>query len=223
MEHPRSCISCIGAELGISDNRIARLYYALWSRLFSRVFIFQFRMLAKNGAWRDATLAAMTIREADRILEVPATTHDSSEPLLAGKPDINYAILNSRIAPSGGNEHISFAGNRLHCNGGRFDKTVCCLALHPLMPPLKLALLRELRRVLRQGGALYIVDFDQPFSKKETLALRGSGTIFGKESADIHHEGTMSKQLELAGFSGIKRVYNERDILGRVSIYRARR
>lgn len=209
--------------MGISDNPFARLYRVLLSCLFSRAFFFQFKILAKNGAWRDATLAVITIRDTDRVLEVPATTHNKSEPLLAGKSNINYAILNSRISPIGGKEHISFADNRLHCTGGRFDKIVCCLALHPLMPPLKLALLRELRRVLRQGGALYIVDFDQPFSKKETLALRGSGTSFGKESADIHPEGTMSKHLELAGFSGIKRVYNERDILGRISIYRPRR
>jgi hypothetical protein len=61
------------------------------------------------------------------------------------------------------------------------------------------------------------------YSKPETLALLGTGTLFGTESADIHHEGTMVTQIELAGFTHIKRVYDEPDVIARVSIFRARR
>jgi hypothetical protein len=203
-------------------DRVVTLYGTLWWSLWKRLFFSQFKSLAKNGAWRGATLAALAIRKTDTVLEIPVTTPETSVPLLTNFPDIDYGVLSSRIDHLGG-KHISYVNDRLGCSGGRYDKVVCCLALHPLMPLRKIALLKELRRVLRQRGTLYVVDFDKPLSRIETLALRCSGSIFGQESADIHHEGTMGKQLELVGFSGIKRVYCEGDILGRISIFRAHR
>jgi ubiquinone/menaquinone biosynthesis C-methylase UbiE len=137
--------------------------------------------------------------------------------------DVSYAFLSPARQQASSKRHISFENEKLGCIGASFDKAICCMALHPLAPSRKLALLRELRRVLRQGGKVYIADFDQPYSKRETIALRGTGTLFGTESANIHHEGTMAAQIKLAGFTHIKRVYNEPDLIGRVSILEARR
>src|SRR5205807_7591340 len=74
----------------------------------------------------------------------------------------------------------------IDCRAASFDKVICSLALHPLRQDKKLALLKEMRRVLRHGGALYLADFDKPLRPTEIHALRGTGYLFGPDTAKSH-------------------------------------
>lgn len=76
---------------------------------------------------------------------------------------------------------------------------------------------------MRWRGDLYLADLDSALSKRETAALIGTYDLYGHDTAVSHTDGTWTNQIELAGFSHVKQVYNERDVIGRVSIFRARR
>ena len=55
------------------------------------------------------------------------------------------------------------------------------------------------------------------------MALIGTYRLYGSDSAVAHIDGILNAQIELAGFSHVKRIYNELDVIGRVSIFLARR
>jgi len=87
----------------------------------------------------------------------------------------------------------------------------------------KLALLKEMKRVLRHGGTLYLADLDQPRHPLEIHMLRGTGYLFGPETAKPHLDGTWLNLIKQAGFVGVRRVTTLSEIIGRVAIVRARR
>jgi ubiquinone/menaquinone biosynthesis C-methylase UbiE len=111
----------------------------------------------------------------------------------------------------------------INCRAASFDKVICSLALHPVPEDRKLALLKEMRRVLRHGGALYLADFDQPLRPIEIHALRGTGYLFGPETAKPHADGTWLNLIKQAGFVSVRRVTTYSELVGRVAIIRARR
>ena len=111
----------------------------------------------------------------------------------------------------------------IDCHAGSFDKVICSLALHPLPGDKKLALLKEIKRVLRHGGTLYVAEFGQPLRPGEIYALRGTGYLFGFDSAQTHADGTWVNFIKQAGFVGIRRVATYSERVGRIAIVRARR
>jgi SAM-dependent methyltransferase len=118
---------------------------------------------------------------------------------------------------------LAFQHGMISCDGASFDAVICCMALHPLGPTDKLALLKEIRRVLRSGGKLYLADYDMAFSKGQTLVLIGTGDLYGPDTVLSHADGTWKAQIELGGFSHFRQVYSDADASGRVTILEARR
>lgn len=111
----------------------------------------------------------------------------------------------------------------IDCRAGSFDKVICSLALHPLPLNEKLVLLKEMRRVLRHGGTLHLADFDQPLQRREVHVLRGTGHLFGPETAESHLDGSWLNLIKQAGFVGVRRVNTFSEMVGRVAVIRARR
>ena len=208
------------------QNIIARLWEAVSSPIFRAVFPFFYKGLLADGSWRAALLKEIALRSSERILQVHIQGSDLSADLLAKFPGVKLASVNP-INPVTetieGVQRLSFEDERTGCDGASFDKVVCCMALHPLAPPAKLALLKEMRRVLRLRGTLYVADLDKALSKRETMALIGTYDLYGHDTAVSHSDGTWTRQIDLAGFSNVKRLYNEAELIGRVSIFRARR
>lgn len=207
-------------------NVIARLWEAFRSRIFKSAFTFQYKDLLTGGAWRAALLKEAAPRSGARVLQVHIRESNISADLLAKYPGCKLTSVNPfNQAPEAveGVQRLSFEHGRICCDGASFDKVVCCMALHPLEPPAKLALLKEMRRVLRSRGTLYLAELDKAYSKRETLALIGTYDLYGHDTAVSHSDGTWTAQIELAEFSHVKLVYNEPDVIGRVSIFRTRR
>lgn len=212
--------------MNIHKKIIVRLWEAFRARIFKSAFSFYYEDLLSGGAWRAAVLNEVASREGARVLQVHIQGSNISDELLAKYPGCSLASVNPfDPAPEviKGVPRLSFAHGRIGCDGASFDKVVCCMALHPLAPPAKLALLKEMRRVLRSRGNFYLADLDKAFSRRETLALIGTYDRYGHDTAVSHSDGTWTAQIELAGFTHVKQVYNERDVIGRVSIFRARR
>lgn len=205
---------------------IARLWEAVSSPIFRAVFPYFYKGLLANGSWRPALLKEIAPRSSERILQVHIQGSDLSADLLAKFPSVRLASVNP-INPGTeaieGVQRLSFDDERIGCDGASFDKVVCCMALHPLAPPAKLALFKEMRRVLRLRGTLYLADLDNALSRRETMALVGTYDLYGHDTAVSHIDGTWTRQIDLAGFSNVKRLYNEAELIGRVSIFRARR
>jgi ubiquinone/menaquinone biosynthesis C-methylase UbiE len=77
-------------------------------------------------------------------------------------------------------------GRDLPFPGGQFDLALISLALHEMDPAGRLPVLREMLRVLREGGVLLIMDFHFEPSRDRSLTaliIRMIETMAGKE----HH------------------------------------
>lgn len=185
-----------------------------------------YKPLLAAGRWRAALLNGIAPHDGAHVLLVHIQDSDLSADLLAKFPDVSLATVNPfnpDPEPIEGVQRLLFEHGRIESDGASFDKVVCCMALHPLAATAKLALLKEMRRVLRSRGTLYLADLDRAFSKQETLALIGTYDLYGHDTAVSHSDGTWTAQIALAGFKNVKQLYNEPDLIGRVSIFRARR
>lgn len=142
------------------------------ARIFNSMFSLNYKNLLADGSWRTALLNEVAPRDGERILHVHIQEADLSAEPLAKLLGVRLAAVNP-IDPAtevlDGVQRLSFDHGRIGCNGAGFDKVLCCMALHPLASPEKLTLLKEMRRVLRSRGTLYVADLDKAFSKAKRL------------------------------------------------------
>jgi ubiquinone/menaquinone biosynthesis C-methylase UbiE len=193
-------------------------------RIFSSGFDWYYRGFLKDGAWREAFLSHLKIRDHERILEIYSRESGVTAGMARQYPNAQFTAVDvdrQPGAPKSGN--ISFVNNHLTCGGGQFDKIICSMALHPVSPALKIILLSEMRRVIRNGGKLFVAELDVPEQPGEDRILRGTSYYFGYQTAAPHLDGTWTDDIGKAGFTHIKRLHNVRDTLSRVSIISARR
>lgn len=182
------------------------------------------RFVLRDGAWRAPFLARLNLRDGERILEVHRRGSCVTAGIIQHHPKTQITLVDVDPVPGAPKTgSIAFEYNRLTCNGGQFDKIICSMALHSLSPALKIVLLGELRRVLRNGGKIYIADFDAPMEKRQGTILRGLSYKFGFQSAAPHSDGTWTGTVEKAGFTHIQRLQTIPEWHSRVTIMRARR
>lgn len=205
---------------------VVRLWETCKKPIFRFGFSIYYNKLLQGGTWRAALSNEVEPREGARVLQVHIQKSDLSADFLAKYPGRSLQSVNPLDpAPVDGEEPqcLAFQHGRIGCDGASFDEVICCLALHPLRPPGKLALLKEMRRVLRSHGRLYLADLDMASSKGQTLTLSGTGDLYGPDTAQSHADGTWKSQIELSGFCHVRQVYSEANVSGRISIIRARR
>ena len=215
------------------DMPISRLSSLVTSgrfRFFKFAFGWGYRLTIRNGGgWLEPLIQEAAPRSGDRILEVSAEGCSACVALARQYPAVHFSALHHAGSNKSVREPLSnlelLNGDQccVDCRAASFDKVICSLALHPLPQDEKLALLKEMRRLLRHGGTLHLADFDQPQRPLEIHALRGTGYLFGAGTAKSHHDGTWLNLIKQAGFVGVRRVETFSAIVGRVSIVRARR
>jgi ubiquinone/menaquinone biosynthesis C-methylase UbiE len=99
-----------------------------------------------------------------------------------------------------------------------FDRVFSSLMFHHLTQPEKLATLREVRRVLRPGGSLHLLDFGPPrsgFSRAAAHVLHKAGHVHDNV------EGRIPDFLAAAGFLHPEEVAHRGTFVGSLSYYRA--
>ncbi|MBX9825375.1 MAG: methyltransferase domain-containing protein [Xanthobacteraceae bacterium] len=202
--------------------------------IFSRLRLTVFRLLFLPGyhtlarlPWRAELLKTLAPRTGDRILEISPGWCSSCGELAGAYPKVHSAAIQRDDGPeimaATNVEHVSCSRGCIACDGASFDKVICALALHPLMPEEKLTLLKEMRRVLRHGGTLHLAELDKPLTTRKDGALRGTSYIFGPEAARPHLDGTWLSLVEQAGFAGVRRIKNCSEDFAQVAIIKARR
>jgi ubiquinone/menaquinone biosynthesis C-methylase UbiE len=112
---------------------------------------------------------------------------------------------------------------RLPFNAGTFDKIVVVLTLHDRPPNEKIALGKELLRILRRGGTLHVADYDKPVNDRERRILMFSERISGQAAVEPHLSGSWTTFLTTAGFIGIRRQSSVSVEIGRIAIVKARK
>lgn len=207
-------------------TRRSSLMRSLRAHFVMFVYKWGYRLTIRTGGWWEPLLQEAAPDSGQRILEVSAEGYSASAALARLYPAVHVCSVHpDKSEPESLNNLELLHGDQycIECRAASFDKVICSLALHPLPQDKKLALLKEMRRVLRHGGALYLADFDKPLRSTEIHALRGTGYLFGPDSAKSHTDGTWLDLIKQAGFVGVRRVTTHSEIVGRVAIVRARR
>lgn len=108
-------------------------------------------------------------------------------------------------------------------DAGSFDKVVLVLAFHNRIPEEKLAVAKEMLRVLRHGGMLHVAAYDKPSLPGENAILRLVRYLAGPTAADPHLNGSWIEYLSDGGFAGIRRQSSCSVGGARISVVRARK
>lgn len=105
-----------------------------------------------------------------------------------------------------------------------FDHVFSTLVFHHLPPEAKEEAAREARRVLRDGGALHVADFDaQPGPVGRAAYFLFVRLLDGLGRTRGHADGLLVDLLREAGFAGVRRPGRVPTVAGSVSLFRARR
>lgn len=98
------------------------------------------------------------------------------------------------------------------------DKVVTSLVLHHLSTPEKYAAFKEIYRVLKKGGAFYILDF----GLQKSLTMRALAWVAGHfEPIQDNLRGKIPQYLSEAGFTSVREMGSENTSFGSVSYYRS--
>ena len=104
-----------------------------------------------------------------------------------------------------------------------FDTIVCNFALHSLVPVNKIALLRGLTPLLRQGGRLHVVELVRPAASREARMLGFAAVLWGTEAVAPHFDDTWRSCLSLAGLRALAPDRSFSIVAGRISVVVASR
>lgn len=111
---------------------------------------------------------------------------------------------------------------KLPFESSSFNQIVCFLVLHERTPDEKLALLRDMIRIMRRGGVLHAVELDKPQTDQESKILRVEGRK-SKSAVIAHLSGAWLGFIAKAGFSRVKRQSSYSIRAGRLTIINARK
>ena len=99
-----------------------------------------------------------------------------------------------------------------------FDRVLSSLVFHHLTPKRKVETLHEVRRILKPGGALFIVDFGKP-----ATAIGAALVKYARHAEHIrdHIEGDLVELILNAGLVGAEEFDRQRILITNLSFYRA--
>ena len=109
--------------------------------------------------------------------------------------------------------------DRLPYPDASFDRVFSSLMFHHLQSEEKAATLREVRRVLKPGGSLHLLDFGPPRSR---LSRALAHVLHGAEHLQDNFEDRIIGLLGQAGFLAPEEVGHRNTLVGSLSYYRAR-
>lgn len=213
----------------------ARLLDRLRFRLGSFAYRFYFRTMVQDASWQRPLLESLSPRPGERILDFgPGSASTALE--LAGRfpecsvvgvdPDQRSILRGRQKVLARGVKNLALEmglPGRLPFGASSFDKVVCVLTFHDLDQESKIRVGREMLRVLRRGGTIHIADYDQPAARGEHTILKLARFLSGEAAAQPHIDGSWTKSLERAGFSGVRRISTHSVWVGRVAIVRGRK
>ena len=103
-------------------------------------------------------------------------------------------------------------------NDASFDRVVSSLVFHHLTPEHKLAAFREVKRILKPGGSLHVVDFGRP---RSGIARFGARIFIRDQSLRDNFEGRLPEMMRSAGFAEVEECGRHVFFGGGLCFYRA--
>ena len=88
---------------------------------------------------------------------------------------------------------------------GSVDLAVSTLLFHHLLDQEKIAALREIRRVLRLGGILHLLDFGKPANRAIAASFGLLRRIDGRANTETNARGLLPSLVTAAGFWSVRR------------------
>jgi len=99
-----------------------------------------------------------------------------------------------------------------------FDRVLSSLVFHHLTHSRKVATLHEVRRILKPGGTLFIVDFGKPATAIGAALVK---LVHHAKHIRDHIEGDLVQIIHRAGLVGAEEFGRQRVLLASLSFYRA--
>lgn len=110
---------------------------------------------------------------------------------------------------------------KLPFDDGVLDVAVTSLFFHHLLPDAKQAVLAEIGRVLRPGGALVIADWGRPHSRRAALAFLVVRLLDGFDVTREHTDDTFPDRVRTAGFGDLAEMAWFPAAVGTIRLWRA--
>jgi len=118
----------------------------------------------------------------------------------------NALEITSRALPDNRVSILRARAEALPFGNGRFDKCFICLGLHHMTQPFRYGTLREARRVLADGGKLFVFDFHYPDKKWGQFISRFiTGLDSNKEAVSMVETWDLASEMEAAGLKVSRR------------------
>ena len=111
-----------------------------------------------------------------------------------------------------------FADHMPYANAS-FDRVFSSLMFHHLAADEKSATLREIRRVLKAGGSLHLLDFVREHGSHSGTA--GNGQLVHRGATADRIEGRMTLLMDEAGLADAREVSRRKFFFGPIAYYRA--
>ena len=145
-----------------SPQEIRRMFASIAGRydLLNRIL-----SLWLDAAWRRRAIEELRLQPGDLVLDVCCGTGDLADQVVRGggrvvASDFCHEMLCAIAAKAPGAHRVEADALRLPFVDGQFDAVTIGFGLRNLADPV--AGLREMRRVLRPGGKLVILEFSLP-------------------------------------------------------------
>lgn len=193
-------------------------------------------LMTRERRWRAELVRLIAPRDGETIVDIGCGTGtlaialDVEAPgstILGVDPDAAILAIAARKAESAG-AHVTWfeaMGDALDdipalqgC-----DKIVSSLVLHQCSMEAKEAIARQMWRLLRPGGELFIADYGEQRSLLMRTLFRQIQMIDGFEFTEPNARGCVPEILRAAGFSNVEETRVVPTPTGSISLYRARR
>lgn len=203
---------------------------SLKQNLVDQAFDSCLRTVMKEGRWRDLLIETVAPAPGERILELSGEIVKFTPDLSELHPATHFTLVDwdcmrasSQPLPGKKTDMLRCDDYQITCHGGIFDKVMISWALHFLPDEQKLRLLREMRRILRRGGMLYVVDYDRPENILATAGLAYASRQRGVMALRSHFDGTWIDTIRMADFTDVRRLSSCYERTVYASVVRARR
>lgn len=131
-------------------------------------------LIVRAGGWQEELFGSLAPKAGERILDFGRGNSSTSISLALRYPEAKVVAMESsceaarRVRSKAIRRRILNLSvvvapphGPLPFHAGSFDKVVCRLGLHDFAPNEKLAILKEIARVIRRGRTFHVADFDK--------------------------------------------------------------
>ncbi len=189
------------------------------------------KLLGRNEQTRGELVRRARIEPGQQVLDLGCGTGSLSVLIAQRHPEAKLAGLdpdpkalaraNAKAARAGLTIRFEQGfGDALPFADASLDRVLSSLVLHHLTREEKLATFRDVRRALRPGGELHVLDFGPPHGRLDRALMH---LIHHGDRMDDNVAGKLPALMQEAGLTEARESASVRTAFGRLSIIEAKR